>query len=456
MKSRAFTLVEVLLAVFILGIGIISVSALFPAGIAQQRSSNDDVLGPIVSQHALGVIRSKVSQDDFGTFEEYGLFDFDGSAPSTIAGDWAWKRPPIYFQERIEGVGLTDDPVENDAGVIDVFGTLMLNERLNCGEDVPETAFLLSLSKVASEFGNEGIPPDGDDPDQDGNPDEDKMFGIPANRLKWDPDRDVKTPLFVFDLNNNNARDFGEARQPVALISQQERWWPRAPAPPVDQNDTFSGGPADAAAYLGYRPQFVWDCMFRRFQGRILVAIFVYRTGSSGGAADAYRAVQGTTASGGTDRPNMPRLGVFGVASPPAGAIALVGTAPRASGRDNNVSTLADNATIPGTDPGFPAGFNVSLDLYAWQAPGQWWLDQWNDIHRVASGRRTIADGPLTLSRPVTFKPSSAALFGLTQDPVTDALILGSDPGTLPAIWFLPTEVGDTPITPVFVTVMEL
>jgi len=152
----------------------------------------------------------------------------------------------------------------------------------------------------------------------------------------------------------------------------------------------------------------------------------------------------------------MPRLGVFGVASPPAGAIALVGTAPRASGRDNNVSTLADNATIPGTDPGFPAGFNVSLDLYAWQAPGQWWLDQWNDIHRVASGRRTIADGPLTLSRPVTFKPSSAALFGLTQDPVTDALILGSDPGTLPAIWFLPTEVGDTPITPVFVTVMEL
>lgn len=451
MKSRAFTLVEVLLAVFILGIGIISVSALFPAGIAQQRSSNDDVLGPIVAQHAVGVIRSKVSQDDFGTFEEYGLFDFDAASPSTIAGDWAWKRPPIYFQNQIEGVGLTDDPIENDAGVIDVFGTLMLNERTNSGEDVPETAFLLSLSKVASEFGNEGIPEDGV------NNNRDKMFGIPVNRLKWDPDRDVTTPLLAVDLNNNGVRDFGEVVQPLALISQQERWWPRVPAPKVNQNGTFDGSPADAASYLGYRPQFVWDCMFRRFQGRILVAIFVYRTGSSGGAADAYRAVQGTTATGEPDYfPNMPRLGVFS-ATAPAGAISLgSSSAPRLGGGDNNVTTLADNATIPATGPGVPALFNVSLDAYAWQAPGQWWLDPWNDIHRVASGRRTVADGPLTLSRPVTFKPSSAALFGLVQDPVTDLLIPGSDPGNLPAIWYLPTEVGDTPITPVFVTVMEL
>ena len=36
-----FSLVELLLSVFILAIGIISVSALFPAGIAQQQQTTD-------------------------------------------------------------------------------------------------------------------------------------------------------------------------------------------------------------------------------------------------------------------------------------------------------------------------------------------------------------------------------------------------------------------------------
>ncbi|MEY4182220.1 MAG: hypothetical protein RLZZ217_846, partial [Planctomycetota bacterium] len=114
MTRRAFTLVEVLLAVFILGIGIISVSALFPAGIVQQRASNDDALGPVVAQHALGVIRSKVTQDDFGTFEEYGLYDLGGTAPTTIPGDWLWKRPTMYFQNQLTGVGWSDGTIEDD------------------------------------------------------------------------------------------------------------------------------------------------------------------------------------------------------------------------------------------------------------------------------------------------------------------------------------------------------
>ena len=45
---RGFSLIEVLLAVFILGIGIISIGAIFPAGIVQQRQSLDDALGPVV------------------------------------------------------------------------------------------------------------------------------------------------------------------------------------------------------------------------------------------------------------------------------------------------------------------------------------------------------------------------------------------------------------------------
>ena len=39
MTRRAFTLVELLLAVFILGIGVLGVAALLPSAIAMQRTS---------------------------------------------------------------------------------------------------------------------------------------------------------------------------------------------------------------------------------------------------------------------------------------------------------------------------------------------------------------------------------------------------------------------------------
>ena len=58
-KRRAFSLIEVLIAIFILAIGIISISALFPAGIAQQRRTVDDTIGPIVAENALTVLRRR-------------------------------------------------------------------------------------------------------------------------------------------------------------------------------------------------------------------------------------------------------------------------------------------------------------------------------------------------------------------------------------------------------------
>jgi hypothetical protein len=193
--------------------------------------------------------------------------------------------------------------------------------------------------------------------------------------------------------------------------------------------------------------------MFRRFEGRILVAVFVYRVGTAGVEAGPYRVAQAPTTSGLANYPVMPRLGAF-VTNPPLGSIVLSGAStPRAGGVDGTVGTRADNAAIPGTNPGTPAsGFNVTSDLYAWQAPNQLWLDQWNDIHRVVGGRRTSADGPVTLARPISAKTPSAVYFGVGQDGLPRP-----DPGTLPVIWFLPTEdANGTSITPVYVTVMEL
>ena len=64
--QAGFSLVEVLLAIFIMGLGVIAVAALFPAGIAQQRRSADDIIGPIVANNALAVLRTRLRAEDFG------------------------------------------------------------------------------------------------------------------------------------------------------------------------------------------------------------------------------------------------------------------------------------------------------------------------------------------------------------------------------------------------------
>ena len=56
---RAFSLIEVLMSVFILGIGVIAIASLLPAGIKQQQNSRDISAGPVVAQAAIGLLRSK-------------------------------------------------------------------------------------------------------------------------------------------------------------------------------------------------------------------------------------------------------------------------------------------------------------------------------------------------------------------------------------------------------------
>ena len=50
-RRAGFSLIELLMAIFILGIGIISIASLFPAGIAQQRGAMDDQVGPLAGSH---------------------------------------------------------------------------------------------------------------------------------------------------------------------------------------------------------------------------------------------------------------------------------------------------------------------------------------------------------------------------------------------------------------------
>ena len=103
-----FSLIEVLMSIFILGIGVISIAALFPAGIAQQQRSADDVMGPIAANNALAILRSRLAPADFGTFEQFGTI-----APRpTVPGDWTWLRPSLLF---------SDDPDDRHRGANDIF-----------------------------------------------------------------------------------------------------------------------------------------------------------------------------------------------------------------------------------------------------------------------------------------------------------------------------------------------
>jgi prepilin-type N-terminal cleavage/methylation domain-containing protein len=135
-ERRGFSLVEMLLAIFILGIGVISIASLFPAGIALQRQATDDVVGPIVAKNALATIRSKLSQSDFGSFQDFALQpSYNGAIAGTfqtrggliipqVAGDWCWMRP-----------GFLLDPA--NLGTIDVFSSAYTRDQLGIGGSVP-------------------------------------------------------------------------------------------------------------------------------------------------------------------------------------------------------------------------------------------------------------------------------------------------------------------------------
>ena len=85
-SPRGFSLIELLLSIFILGIGIISIAAVFPAGIIQQRKTQDDVMGPVVAEAAMAAIRTHLSQADFGTLEEFGIASVKRAPPNGERG----------------------------------------------------------------------------------------------------------------------------------------------------------------------------------------------------------------------------------------------------------------------------------------------------------------------------------------------------------------------------------
>ena len=412
--SSGFSLVEMLLAIFILGIGVISISALFPAGIVMQRQSTDDLLGPVVAKNALGMLRARLTQSDFGGFQEFNstqtplqVQPIGAAAIRTIEGDWPWMRPSFLF----------DNPsTAFDEGAIDIFSSEFTRAQIG----LPTSTFNLRASEL--------------------------FLGWPlASRVLWGiPYNTTKYPLYGRVLANGPAAAGTNVLaqrliEPDVMITSRERYWPQGSE--IGPNGT-----------IAQRPQYVWECMFRRYGGKVQACIFVYRVQAPGGEAKQYSVAPAEINS--AFPPNM-------ILTPFTPPLPMFYAAPAAAGGQTWPDSLATPVVpadeIPNTQGG-TTGFAPLSDTWTfddWQSPGQLWVDNNAIIHKVLVGRKTQYEGRVKLTRPIA-RSIDAPINGVQPNAVAPAA--GFWPSRcIGGIWFLPgRDANGNQLIPVYLTVEEL
>ena len=371
--TRGMSLVELMLAIGILGVGLICIAAVFPAGIRQTDEAVDDVMGPIVANNALSVIRSKVKPEMFGTREEVADLA-TGFEPPTASGDWFWRRPALF------------DPA-------DAEGTVTVDSSL------PASGSLTHGAGAVHVFVNSSVAPvDGFDVDE-------ATLGVmPYNT----------------QLNDDNVPS-------AVILTQGERCYPMADK--LDGTNAGLGyfGEVNPEQFLPPRPRYRWDCMFRRHDGKVLVAIFVYRVIDQAQGSRAY-----WSQSDGEDM-GVRHLNLEEVqASIPA------------------VSRLKLSEVM--SDAASPAYAKLREAL----EPGQWLIDQNNIVHRPLNGWVDSDDERWCEFRsPIPIGGPARVNHYKDGDP---------DLGAVTNLWYLPLEVevqdgqGSrfVDVVPVYATVREL
>ncbi|MCH2135765.1 MAG: prepilin-type N-terminal cleavage/methylation domain-containing protein [Phycisphaerales bacterium] len=352
MIRRGFSLIELLLAIFILGLGMLSIAALFPAGIVLQQRAEDELNGPLVAQHAMGVLRSRLSPEDFGTWwdcvrEQADLMDqqnpgvgqfiltqartaLTSNPTGTLAAwlrlsDWPWLRPSVVVEEGVH------------KGAVDIFNATGWNDP-----DATVGEHTADASHTWRRF------------------------------LSFDPDDSAQVPLGIpFNLDDNMVE--GIPVPPRVLITPQDRSWP----------------PPDGS---GIRPKYFWDCAFRKIGDRVQAAIFVYRAKPTAMASPAYRPGLTVQDDGGGTAPAIPWR------QPLSLTTGMVQWQP---GEGTADQPLPVNQTVP----------DINAHNRAWMQSGQWIMDQLGTVHRVMSGRdRNNSLNDVVLSAPVPGPMVSAML----------------------------------------------
>lgn len=371
LRRRGFSLIELLMAIFILGIGLISIASLLPAGIVLQQRAEDELMGPLVASDALGLIRSRLEPGDFGSWWDFydAQQDYfrergedataDGLASGTIGKlfnaretqpaawlsheVWPWQRPAV-----VTSVSLSDSSAPAASlGTLDVFNSL-------------------AYEGLAESVGEHTLP-----------------AGHPWRRFQFfDPQDTSQTAKGIpFDLFNLSI--------PRVLITPEERSWPR---PDVS----------------GRTPKYFWDCAFRKVGEEVQVAVFVYRVKGSSLSVPPWSPgpiQDSTTDDGGL----VPLLHMVNLAE------ASLPFTPWTVGLDGRHGDTEIGGASP-DDQFEPADRN-----WDWQRNNQYLLDQYGTIHRVLSGRKD-AFSTLTLTAPVPAPVVSTQLdrLDLDQDSATD------------------------------------
>lgn len=441
---RGFSLIELLFAVFILAVGAISVSALFPAGIAQQQQSTDEQLGPQIADHALGLIRTRVSSADFGCFEDFGIGGAPGSVQARLLtksiqngsyvfrpqpGDWSWIRPGVIRPNQVGDVGV------NLRGALDVFSALA---QQDAGATREFCEFPGGLQATVG-----GV----------------TIYGIPYQLTR-------------------------SLRAPPVLITQRERWWPTVP----DPGATAPAG-ADDALLARATPAYAWECMFRRHGGTIQVGIFVFRVVGAGGERkpfyaapeDSVQPAFSSSVSNGAygELPGVPYRRVLATAS--TAALSAGGaTTGSQLGLQVPLGWQQPNVVAPGTPSPFSTGILTSGSAAAagaqgqgltqddfpvdrfppvhqqWQLSGQWLIDNNGNVHRVRRGRRSRLDqSQVWLQAPIPRVAPSAPFDDYELLPTA-----GSDPAPfgVRTLHYVPSVIDDSgrQLIPIYATVRNL
>jgi hypothetical protein len=309
----------------------------------------------------------------------------------------------------------------DEAGMVDIFSVLYTRAKTSRPTVTGQTPVAgLTLNRVLTEF-PAGIPY--------ASSTQDALYGIPYNRSLYDQNRDVRRNNYEWristgasssnrppETDNEPADVRNVLREPGMFVTQRERYWPV---------------PAQTRGAIAL-PKYVWECMFRRYCGRVQVGIFVYRIAAAGG-------VRGGNAKTGTpyvvsDASQLlidegaESARVRGLPALPQWASSRDGSHSNlkrndgdsrgkpwgAGGLDSKFGSSVDTSrygpglddrSVPGTEP--VTGGDESLSAKAldfsdgWQAPGAWFVDFFGNVHRVVSGRRVRSDGPVTLAQSV-------------------------------------------------------
>ena len=278
---RAFSLIEVLMSVFILGIGVIAIASLLPAGIKQQQNARDTSVGPVVAQSAIGLLRTKFKQSDFGGddafyprahhFQNQTAVQFRMPPQTTFAG---------CLQEISVGRVLQDGPFSTFPQRRAVHPFVAPPSALPGGNDsFWWNKFVPNFASATSD------PLSADDPCYNGRLDSGRNFtsrppstrNIPLNSESW-PCGEID-PISIL----NGSVDLKALSW---FITQEERQWPRE----------------------SENPKYYWDCMFKKTNGIVEVAIFVYRI-ESDIPGKAYDSDDGAYVYPGSRRPHAVWLG---------------------------------------------------------------------------------------------------------------------------------------------------